>query len=124
VEGANKMLGTTCLITDATKKLLPSNFQTRRICRVQLYGLIEPVELYELEEPNAPETWRTLRTQYETALEHIEMGNALACLQGCAKIIATGETVDGPTRWLLSQANAKISSGDQAPVKAFTFEGK
>jgi adenylate cyclase len=124
VEGATKLVGTSCLVTGATKELLPPSFQVRRICQARLYGMIEPADLFELEEPTDPVAWNRLREQYEQALRELENGNPAACLQGCAKILASDHQIDGPTRWLLTQTNSRLISGDANPPKYFSFDSK
>ena len=124
VEGATKLLGASCLVTGATRALLPPQFSVRRLCQARLYGMIEPVDLYELEEPGAPASWIRLREHYEHALNELEAGNPGGCLQGCAKILASGDSIDGPTRWLLSQANARLASSETNLPKFFTFDSK
>ena len=54
VESATKHLGIPALITASTRALIGDRLATRRLCKVRLPGIDNPVELYEL---NAVEAW-------------------------------------------------------------------
>jgi adenylate cyclase len=75
VQGATKYLKCPLLITGATRERLDDSFsfQPRRLGRVRVINIAEPVELYELADPSRP-GWSEARTQYEKALELFEMG--------------------------------------------------
>jgi hypothetical protein len=46
----------------------------RRLCRVRVVGIANPVDLYELHGDTAPPQWQDWRAGYETALTHFESG--------------------------------------------------
>jgi adenylate cyclase len=121
VESATKTVGVPCLITDATRRKLSVDFPVRRICQARLAGMIEPVELYELGDRDPSDAWLTLRRDYEEALAHYERGDYAKCLQCCAQIMA-GNVVDPPTRFLLDNANRRLSAGDTTANPVFQFE--
>jgi adenylate cyclase len=121
VESATKTVGVPCLVTDATRKKLAVEFPVRRICQARLAGMSDAVELYELGERDPSDAWLSLRRDYEEALGHYERGEYARCLQCCAQIM-TGNSVDPPTRWLLDNANRRLSAGDSAPDPVFRFE--
>jgi adenylate cyclase len=73
VQGASKYLRTTALITGATRAQLDGAFPTRRLCKVEVVNIKEPVELYDLAPPGRP-NWAGLRLAYEHALEEFESG--------------------------------------------------
>ena len=80
VEGATKQLGVPVLITGATRERLSDEFATRRLCRVRVVGIVEPVELFELHAESDSETWNERREVYQSALTHYEAGRwAEAC---------------------------------------------
>jgi adenylate cyclase len=118
VEGANKLIGTSCLLTSVTRQKLPAEMQVRRVCRARLSGLQEPIDLFELGALAPSETWLRLRADYEQALELYEQQRPLECLQCCAKILASSVT-DDVTRWLLNLANGRIGNPDYDPVVQF-----
>ena len=72
VQDATKKLGLPLLITDATRALLPVDLAVRRVGRVRLPGVQEPVVLHELRGRNPPLRWQAQRDTYELALEQYE----------------------------------------------------
>lgn len=71
VQGATKYLKTDLLITAATHKKIPASFPSRRLCKVVVNNIREPVELYELAVPET--TDRKLLEDYEAALNEFEV---------------------------------------------------
>src|SRR5262249_22323721 len=71
VQGATKYLKARLLITQATRNKLDAGFSTRRLCRVRVVNIQEPVVLYELVAPGQvgpPD----LKAGYEKALDEFE----------------------------------------------------
>lgn len=71
VQGATKYLKTRLLITGATRTRLSGEFRTRRLCKVSVVNIGEPVDLYEVLPPDdrhGPE----LVGLYEQALDFFE----------------------------------------------------
>jgi adenylate cyclase len=71
VQGATKFFKCKVLLTAATQARLDATFQTRRMGRVKLVGLKEPVELHEM----FPSDWTlaaAAKTEYEKALTLFE----------------------------------------------------
>jgi adenylate cyclase len=80
VQDATKRLGLPLLITDATRELLPGEMAVRRLGRVRLPGVQDPIVLHELHGRGAPLQWQAQRAAYEVALEQYERGEwAKAC---------------------------------------------
>lgn len=102
VQGATKYLRTKLLITGATAKRLDSSFPVRRLCRVRVVNIDEPVELYQLG-VNVTDTWPQKSRQYEQALEAFETGDCLAATSILGRLIAEDPS-DGPCLLLLSRA--------------------
>ncbi len=101
VQGATKFLKTQLLITEATHAQLDDQFAQRRLSKVRVVNIKEPVDLYELVQPGNPD-WNNLKVQYEDALGHFEKGNnpqAVAILGN----LVTQHFNDGPTRVLLAR---------------------
>lgn len=48
VQGANKYLGTKLLVTGETYGQLNGDFSSRRLCKVRVRNIVDPVELFEL----------------------------------------------------------------------------
>ena len=64
---------TPLLVTGNTREHLSWGFNTRRLCRVRVNNIREPVELFEIAPPGGSgEHWENLRDEYEAALDHFE----------------------------------------------------
>src|SRR5262249_3914585 len=74
VEGATKQLRVPVLITGNTHAQLGGQFATRRLCRVRVLGLRDPIDLYELNAESPTEEWLQRRDAYEKALAMFEAG--------------------------------------------------
>lgn len=72
VEGATKHFRVPILITGSTQSQLQGTFATRRLCRVRVVGIREPVDLYELVAESGRPAWCERRDVYESALCHFE----------------------------------------------------
>ncbi len=71
VEGANKFWKTSILITEQTRAGLDETFPTRRLGKVRVVNINEPVTLHEVAPPGLAQ-WPHLQQSYETALVHFE----------------------------------------------------
>jgi adenylate cyclase len=101
VQGATKYLKNRLLVTGATYRRLGGDFGGRRLCRVRVVNIAEPVELYELTPPGQGD--ERLRQVYEealTAFEEREFRKA-ARLLGEMQLAHPG---DGPSLVLLARA--------------------
>jgi adenylate cyclase len=112
VQGATKYLKTPVLLTRAVRDQLDASFAVRRLCRVRVVNIHEPVELYELAPGNRPE-WAELRGQYEAALEKFESGNVRTAVRILANVHSENPE-DGPTMVLLSRAVARLAEQESA----------
>lgn len=119
VEGATKHFGVNMLITGTTKALLPESLPTRRIRKVRMVGIPEPVELYELAAPGSIVEAKDFRSQYEQALAHYEENRHLEAVRNLQNILANHHTEpDGPTLALLIRAVAALGHVEQgSPVE-------
>lgn len=113
VQGATRYLKTRMLITGATHARLDAGFEARRLCRVRVVNIQEPVDLYELPPPGHP-CWADAKREYEAGLAEFEKRN----FPLAARILANlrGKCPDdGPALLLLSRAvNGMVQ--DPAPV--------
>jgi adenylate cyclase len=102
VQGATKYLKTKLLVTGATRAQLDDAHPARRIGKVRVVNIAEPVELYELAPPDRP-NWAVLRREYEAALEAFERQEfgTVARILGNLMLSFPG---DGPSLLLLSRA--------------------
>ncbi len=71
IEGLTKHLKARLLVTADSHKLLGPDFPSRRIGLVRVVNIAEPVELYELFDPEL-RAWSDLKREYELALEQFE----------------------------------------------------
>lgn len=73
IQGATKYLKTFMLMTEATQKLLPPTFCTRRIAEIRPNNFEASVRIHELIAPGHP-AWPRIKTDYERALHLYEVG--------------------------------------------------
>jgi adenylate cyclase len=107
VQDATKKLGLPLLITASTRERLPGTLLTRRIGRVVLPGVREPVVAYELFGEHGSPEWLSRRDIYETALALFEGGQwARACqtLMPLLDAEGRGTVYDAPTLKLMRRA--------------------
>ncbi len=102
VQGATKYLKARLLITGATQARLGADLRCRRLCRVRVVNINEPIELYELLGPGASEE---LKRGYEEALEQFEKKLFRPAARILGRLLAEFPE-DGPTLVL----NARVAS--------------
>ena len=124
VEAATKVLGVPCLLTGATRAFLNKPTPVRRVCRARLTGMTEAVELFELAAFSDHPTWVAQREKYEAALALYEKRRPEECLAACRAIQEEFGASDGPTSWLLKQAEARLAAGDTPFDPVFAVETK
>jgi adenylate cyclase len=107
VQGANKYLRTNFLVTGSTRAQLGDQFAARRLGKVAVVNIVEPVELYELAPPGEA-AWEILRSGYEEALAAFESRDIPRAVRVLGNLLAQHPS-DGPALVLLSRAvNALI----------------
>lgn len=102
VQGATKYLKVPSIITGSTRALLDDSFLTRRLCRVRVVNIVEPVDLHELDCGTDPEP-RERFGRYEEALAAFDAGNFSAAAQLLGNLLAVWPA-DGPSLVLLSRS--------------------
>jgi adenylate cyclase len=102
VEGATKYLRVPLLITGTTRAKLSEGFATRRLTRVKVVNIAEPVDLVELP-ADVPESWNELRDGYEAALADFEGGRMLDATHRLGPLLVAHPN-DGPALLLLTRA--------------------
>lgn len=93
IEGATKRFGVPLLISGSTRAQIPDSFITRRLCRVRVVGIDQPVEIYELKGERADPCWLMLRDGYEKALCSFETG---AWSEACQLLDTLQKDLDSP----------------------------
>ena len=124
VEAATKVFGVTCLLTAATRQQLAGHPPLRRICRARLTGLVDPVDLFELAASSDSPHWPQLCESYEAALTLYEQGQASDCREACQAILHDVAPADGPTQWLLGQAEQRLATEEVSFPPFFAVETK
>jgi adenylate cyclase len=102
VQGASKYLQSTLLITGSVRASLGPEFASRRLCKVKVINIAEPVDLYELARQDHP-GWDHLKQEYEMALGKFENREFRPAARILGKL-ASDHPDDGPTLVLLSRA--------------------
>jgi adenylate cyclase len=102
VQGATKFLRVPTLVTGATRGFLDNEFATRRLTRVKVVNINEPVDLVELH-ADPPPGWNELRDGYEAALADFEAGRTLDAIRRLGPLLAAHPD-DGPSLLLLARA--------------------
>ena len=102
VQGATKYLKVPAIVTGSTRSMLDASFLTRRLCRVQVVNILEPVDLFELDCGTAPGA-RERFAQYEDALAAFDAGRFSTTAKILGDLLAAWPG-DGPSLVLLARA--------------------
>lgn len=122
VQGANKFLKTSVLVTAATHARLDDSFTTRKLCKVRVVNIAESVDLYELR-PSADAGWESLRKNYELALNDFESMDFRQAASRLGSILAEHPD-DGPSLVLLSRVIELIINSGHGFDAAWELPGK
>ncbi len=109
VQGATKYLRTNILVTADTRRRMQNCEDFRRLCKIRVVNINEPVELYDLP-MKADADWSKLKTSYEAALLEFEAHDyrgAMRRLMECLEIAPD----DGPSVLLLSRSVTAMGEG-------------
>ena len=101
VQGVTKHFKARLIITGATKAAIEDTFCTRRLGKVRVVNIKEPVELYELV-PAEYTDWSTIQGGYEKALDHFEAGHFRPAAGLLGNLQVTYPS-DGPSLILLAR---------------------
>jgi adenylate cyclase len=124
VEAATKVLGVPCLLTGDTRSALAWQAPFRRLGCMRLTGMAQPVELFELPTFSEHPAWLAHSEQYAAALALYEQQRAVECLEACRAMQQAFGTSDGPTNWLLVQAEQRAAAGSASYEAVFAVETK
>jgi adenylate cyclase len=103
IQGATKYLKARILMTQSTRDQVGDEFAQRRLARLQVVNIQQPVTVYELAPPGEP-GWDQLKDGYEKALALFESGPEH--LQEAARIMGSLVIpfgVSGPNLFLMSR---------------------
>jgi adenylate cyclase len=122
VEGATKYLRARVLVTGATHALLDKSFAARRLCRVRVVNIAEPVDLYELvstgdhRRPDQQE-------RYDRALNAFERGDFGHAAEVLGELLRE-HPGDGPAAILLERINCALSDETATLDTVWELPGK
>lgn len=102
VQGATKYLKVPAIVTGSTHRLLDDSFLTRRLCRVRVVNIVEPVDLFELD-CGGEQTTRERFAHYEEALAAFDAGDFSTAAKILGNLLAAWPS-DGPSLVLLSRS--------------------
>jgi adenylate cyclase len=122
VQGATKYLRTPLVITGATQARLDPGFSTRRLCKVGLVNIVEPVALYELIS-SGEDTGTSFKSEYERALVEFESRNIGKAIRILGNLIVERPD-DGPSLILLSRAVSSLVEDAAEFDPVWTLPGK
>jgi adenylate cyclase len=101
VQGATRHLKSDILLTGSTHSRIGEEFSTRRLGRVAVVNIAEPLELHELVSPGKPH-WDELTRGYDLALDQFEGRNFHEAARILGNLLAEHPD-DGPSLLLLSR---------------------
>ena len=127
VQGATKQVKATAVITNYTRSaidpaVLSGDLRTRRLCRVRVVNIKEPVDLFELV-LNPDEDWTSLQTRYERALDDFDASNFGAATRQLGNLLSDYPN-DGPTLRLLSRSVNALANGPDGDHPLWEFGSK
>ena len=122
VQGATKYLRTKVVVTGATRSRLGEEFRWRRLCRVRVVNIHEPVDLYELAAAGNAE-FDDVRAPYESALETLEAGRFEEAAKLLGEVMARRSN-DGPALVLMSRVLECLTGGAVRFDPVWTLPGK
>jgi adenylate cyclase len=102
VQGATKFVGVPLLVTGATRAKIDGEFATRRLTKVKVVNIAEPVDLVELA-ADPPAGWDELRDGYEAALADFEAKRLHDATRKLGSLLSAYPN-DGPSLLLLTRA--------------------
>jgi len=112
VQGATKYLGADCLFTASTLSALSSSPAKRRLARVQVINIEQPLDIFEL--VNSPgDDWETLQIRYEQALTTLESQN-LTLARELVGRLAADFPEDRPTAALLRRLSSLEHTNEES----------
>ena len=124
IESATKVIRAACLVSASTHAAITLPLARRRVCRAQLSGLSEPVDLYELPAAADDPTWPARCEQYAAALAAWEDDRPEDCLQMCRRMQEQFGLADGPAQWLAAKAGERLADASSQFLSVMAVETK
>ncbi|MCC6510214.1 MAG: hypothetical protein IT423_14000 [Pirellulaceae bacterium] len=108
VESITKKFGVSCIFTESTRALLSQAFLSRRLSRIRVVGIPEPVDIYQLM-PEENEDLQSLCSRYEQALQLFEAQNFTEAIAQFANVKKCWDT-DTPSKLMLKRCVDAMNS--------------
>lgn len=124
IEAATKVVRVACLASATTNSALTLPIVRRRVCKAQLTGMTEPVDLYELPATESDATWPARCERYEAALAAWERNQPDECLKLLRQMQQDFGKDDGPVEWLAAKANERVNDASSQFQSVFAVETK
>jgi adenylate cyclase len=124
IEAATKVIRAACLLSAATSASMTLPVARRRLCRAQLSGMSEPVDLFELPAQADDPTWPARCEQYAAALAAWEEDRPDDCLRLCRQMQEQFGSTDGPVEWLSAKAKERLSDASSQFLSVVAVETK
>ena len=122
VQGATRHLKSDILLTGSTHSRIGEGFSTRRLGKVAVVNIAEPLELHELVPPGKPH-WAELTRGYNEALDQFEARNFGEAARTLGNLLAD-HPGDGPSLLLLSRTVDYLFRGADGFDPVFRLTGK
>lgn len=122
VQGVTKHIGIQLLATGSSIAMMGGKFSARHLCKVNVWNIDEPVQLYELVD-NPTDEWRDLKRQYESALAAFENSDFRLAVYELGKLLKQ-HPADGPAMHLLSRSVNAMINGLSADHPTWVFSEK
>lgn len=122
VQGATKFVRSQIVVAGPTAEQLGDEFHKRRLCRVEVVNIAEPIDLYELC-PQVSSSWSDLRDRYESALAAYEQHQFHEATRILGNLL-TDYPEDGPTVILLSRAIEQLADPSDDFSSVWKLAGK
>ena len=122
VQGATRYLKSDILLTGSTHSRIGEGFSTRRLGRVALVNIAEPLELHELVPPGMAH-WHELTQGYDLALAQFEARNFHEAARTLGNLLVDHPD-DGPSLLLLSRTVDSMFRVTECFDPVFRLTGK
>jgi adenylate cyclase len=120
LEGATKYLRVPLLVTEATHAKLTGQIESRRLGKVKLVNIAEPIMIYELAPAGHP-NWAALKQGYEKALGEFERQEFYAAARSIG-LVNLENTGDRPSLILLSRVVSLLNQESGTPGETLKSE--
>jgi adenylate cyclase len=122
VQGATRYLRSGMIVTAATQRRLGAEFPTRRLCKVRVVNIGEPIELFELR-ADPDRNWKAVCKKYEQGLKQFEGRDFQGATATLGQLLADHPD-DAPALILLSRAVNLLVDSDVEFTEAWELPGK